>query len=255
MTGLATIIRDTFSSGEAQSIHEALGELCDPIDAYGWSSAGVYSFWDPATLEVLYVGLAGNLAQRFGQHTGRVGAPDSACKRRQIEGFFEANDRLGFSILVQSPLSQPDCAAVDKVYGEILRDDGYRELTQHGHVAIVQTEGLLIESHRLRNGRSPQWNRVSGSTLGAAKATASHSTILEYMTGQSDDFMVARRTLRALAGNATWTAYEEELHALRAGCALLQVEPKECLVLLKPARWERIVSDGYLPADQLELFR
>lgn len=44
---------------------DAIDDLCCPNDNYGWVSAGIYCFWDYYTHEVLYIGLAGDLAERF----------------------------------------------------------------------------------------------------------------------------------------------------------------------------------------------
>lgn len=41
----------------------AIDDLCSPKDNYGWASAGIYCFW-------VYIGLAGDLAERFKQHNG-----------------------------------------------------------------------------------------------------------------------------------------------------------------------------------------
>ena len=41
-----TIIMDSYKKNEIKTVAEYLEEICSPQDSYGWSSAGIYSFWD-----------------------------------------------------------------------------------------------------------------------------------------------------------------------------------------------------------------
>src|SRR5688572_16044246 len=104
---LATIILDSFTKVEAREIAQALDTLCSPEDAYGFASACIYSFWSIPEREVLYVGLARDVAVRFRKHVGLTECNLASCKRQEINAYFESHDRLGYSIVVQSPLDQP----------------------------------------------------------------------------------------------------------------------------------------------------
>ena len=65
-----TVIMDAYRQSETEELAVAIDDLCNPNDSYGWASAGIYCFWDYYAEEVLYLGLAGDLAERFKQHNG-----------------------------------------------------------------------------------------------------------------------------------------------------------------------------------------
>ena len=65
-----TVIIDAYRKEEALEMADAIDDLCSPTDNYGWASAGIYCFWDYYAEAVLYIGLAGDLAERFKQHNG-----------------------------------------------------------------------------------------------------------------------------------------------------------------------------------------
>ena len=78
-----TVIIDAYRENEKQQMADAIDDLCCPNDNYGWASAGIYCFWDYYTHEVLYIGLAGDLAERFMQHNGLLHV-ESGSKEKQI---------------------------------------------------------------------------------------------------------------------------------------------------------------------------
>lgn len=70
-----TVIIDAYSNNETEEMAKAIDDLCSPNDNYGWASAGIYSFWDYDKHEVLYIGLARDLSERFCQHNGLLKIP------------------------------------------------------------------------------------------------------------------------------------------------------------------------------------
>ena len=101
-----TVILDAYTKDEKFDMARAIDDLCSPSDNYGWASAGIYCFWDYYAEAILYIGLAGDLAERFKQHNGILPLK-SGSKQKEIEDYFSKNDRLGYTIFVQSSLSQP----------------------------------------------------------------------------------------------------------------------------------------------------
>ena len=101
-----TVIIDAYRKEETIEIADAVEDLCSPNANYGWASAGIYCFWDYYIEEILYIGLAGDLAERFKQHNGILPLKEGS-KQKKIEEYFSKNERLGYTIFVQSPLSQP----------------------------------------------------------------------------------------------------------------------------------------------------
>lgn len=81
-----SVVREKFASDEREAVRKALDDIASPEDGWGFSSAGLYSFWDPETRQVLYVGLAIDLSERLGQHTGLIPSPAVASARRSISG-------------------------------------------------------------------------------------------------------------------------------------------------------------------------
>ena len=101
-----TVILDAYTKDEKFEMAKAIDDLCSPSDNYGWASAGIYCFWDYYAEAILYIGLAGDLAERFKQHNGILPLK-SGSKQKEIEEYFSKNDRLGYTIFVLSSLSQP----------------------------------------------------------------------------------------------------------------------------------------------------
>ncbi|GAB1157197.1 hypothetical protein YWY31_32220 [Paenibacillus illinoisensis] len=72
-----TVVKEKYSIYEVGKIVDYLDDVCCPNDAIGWSSSGIYCFWDVYTNEILYIGLAIDLKIRFMQHNGLTSIADS----------------------------------------------------------------------------------------------------------------------------------------------------------------------------------
>ncbi len=116
-----TVIIDAYRKKETEELALAIEDICSQNDNLGWASAGIYCFWDYYLEEVLYIGLASDLSDRFKQHNGIKPVSDSSCKFKKIEEYFENNDRLGYSLFVQSPLSQPLTYRNKPTYGKFAK--------------------------------------------------------------------------------------------------------------------------------------
>ena len=214
---LATIIIEYYRSSEMTEISECLDDICSPYDNYGWASTGIYCFWDVYTKEILYIGLAVDLAQRFRQHNGLLKMNSASCKYEYIKNYFNDNEYLGYTIFVQSPLSQP---IMNKILSKHNRDDvdfveaAYKLQDELGYKEVRLIEGNLIESHKRINGNKPKWNKIGGSIEGQ-KYIYSGEKLLELFTLKKDDFIVARSSLREISSNPTYETYENFLHSIR----------------------------------------
>jgi hypothetical protein len=221
---LSTYIHEQYTGNNATEIVKALDELFTPCNDNGWASSGVYCFWAPESFEILYVGLALDLAQRFRQHNGMIKSPRNTCKHYKIKDWFKSHDKLGYSVLVQSSLSQASCKRFnirfDLPKDEMERQHG--ELIMAGHEAIVSTEGLLIEAHKKAKGILPRWNNVGGSISGGKKATARHIYLLKLFSGELDDWMISRKSIMQLFQNPTYEKWENYLHAIRSHAIITQ---------------------------------
>ncbi|MBE4187026.1 GIY-YIG nuclease family protein [Vibrio parahaemolyticus] len=67
---LSTYIRDVYKESETQELADAIEDIASAIDTNGWASAGIYCFWNPENNEILYIGLARDLSNRFKEHNG-----------------------------------------------------------------------------------------------------------------------------------------------------------------------------------------
>ncbi len=215
----ATVIKDAYRKGEEEQIADALQELCCASDTYGWASAGIYSFWDYDTKEVYYIGLAVDLEERFRQHNGLISVDSASCKKDKIDEYFDSNEVLGYSIFVQSPLSQPvthknkdtwkglnpDVFGVADLRASSDRDD------------LKRVEGILIEAYRRVHGVFPKWNQVGGSIAGQKSCKIGNYSIVDDFTKEEFSPLVARMSLRELAteGNEKFAWYENYLHGVR----------------------------------------
>jgi hypothetical protein len=256
-----TVVRDQFGTGQRADVRDALEEIASPLDLYGWSSAGLYSFWDPDTREIKYVGLAIDLPNRFAQHTGLMSCPPTGCKITQINQWFDdGHDALGYSVMLQTPNVQPINERAAKDLGTSLA-----ELRKDPHVLLrplagelEDVEGRLIEHHRLMHGKRPEWNAIGGSAAGAKRVQdVGPDDLFDVLAGVKDSPLVARRTIRELASDPTAVAYEEHLHTARvvatmAGTPGGTLGPAELIVQLEELpdgiqeRARRMSIDGYL---------
>ncbi len=195
---LATVIRDSYRSDERKEIRDALRELL-PVHGPNWHPSGVYCFWDPESRDVLYVGLAKNIEQRFAQHNGFAGSSAKGNKRTKIDEWFGEHPKLGYSIIVQS-------AAV-----ALLEQLGLDTPTE----IIAIGEGQLIEAHLQKFGFRPPWNAMGGSTYGATRVGPLSAGYFLLLTGRVDGLLVARRTIRQLAAEPDSLDREMTLHGAR----------------------------------------
>ena len=152
-----TVIIDAYRKEETQEMAEAIEDLCSANDNTGWASSGIYCFWDYYAEEVLYIGLAGDLAERFRQHNGILPLKQGS-KQSKIEDYFSRNETLGYTIFVQSPLSQPLVHRNKKTYEKFARQQNSPVedlLSEEGRDNIKIVEGILIESYRRKYGHFP----------------------------------------------------------------------------------------------------
>jgi hypothetical protein len=215
-----TFILESYRWDERRAVANALEEIASSRDAYGFASGGVYCFWRLDPREVLYIGRAGDLAERFAQHNALRGMRRGS-KHERIVAHFEQETELGFTVLVRAPNSQTLVGRlrrqVESDFGEfedeellMLADDD-----EVGNEEIAHAEGIAIRSYLLAHGSHPPWNRIGGelSQWGTSMGRPDDSGAL--MTGTTDMLLQARRTIRQLARDATATQFECVLQLAR----------------------------------------
>ena len=196
-----TVIIDAYRKEEALEMAEAIDDLCGPNDNYGWASAGIYCFWDYYIEEILYIGLAGDLAERFKQHNGILPIKEGS-KQKKIEEYFSRNECLGYTIFVQSPLSQPLVHRNQKRYQnfaqqnhspveDMISDEGKENIkVVEGKENIKVVEGILIEAYRRKYGHFPPWNNMGGSVVGQKRVMPNNINIVKSFCSPDDYYMV-----------------------------------------------------------------
>lgn len=280
---LATIILDTFKRDEALAIAAALDEICSPDDTYAFSSACIYAFWNVPKQEILYIGLAKDVARRFRQHTGLVQCEDNCCKRKQIESYFSSNERIGYSVIVQSSLCQPTTKEDEEVIAAAIGDDPFNcDVSDifDAEENIAMAEGMLLELHNQLGDRLPSWNKIGGAQRGRR-----HLSFFEYfphlksmqgeLSGKSEqeieeelaaespyDLLLnvegsalselnARSTLREIANDPTACEHELLLHGVRMLYATRFVSFEQAIGIQEKQnsfagpRFEEMKKDGY----------
>lgn len=250
-----TVIIDAYRKEEAMEMANAIDDLCSPKDNYGWASAGIYCFWDYYAEAILYIGLAGDLAERFKQHNGILPIKEGA-KQKQIEEYFSKNERLGYTIFVQSPLSQPLVHRNRDTYETFAKQNNSSVedmLSEQGKEDIKIVEGILIESFRKKYGHFPPWNGIGGSTVGQKRVMENNINIVKSFCKPDDYYInpiVSRSTIRELSQNAEWAWYENYLHAVRMNILMLDMEYQEALDLVKKNdiinTYEEMQKSGYM---------
>lgn len=250
-----TVIIDAYRKEEARELAEAIDDLCSPNDNYGWASAGICCFWDYYAESVLYIGLASDLAERFKQHNGILPVK-GGTKKEKIEEYFEKNERLGYTIFVQSPLSQPLVHRNKPLYEKFARQQNAPVedlLSEQGRDDIKRVEGILIEAFRRKYGHFPPWNNIGGSVVGQNRVMENNINIVRSFC-TTDDYainpIVARSTIRELSQNPEWAWYENYLHGARMNLLILGMEYDDALDLINRndtiGTYKRMKETGYL---------
>jgi hypothetical protein len=199
---LCTVISESYGTEERRDVADALEELLTP-GSPDWSRRGVYVYWDRESHEILYLGLANDLPTRFQQHNGLV-SHGGGNKTQEINDYFEMKPYLGFTIVVQGA-----AVALHDTMVELDFTLGVRS-----HELIAVGEGQLIETHRLVHGKRPPWNKTGGARQGRRMATPSPS-LLDLLAARRSSLFMARRSLRAIAGDRDAQSYEAAIHASR----------------------------------------
>lgn len=247
-----TIIQNAYSKNQVSDIINALDDLCSPIDSYGWASAGIYSFWDYETKEILYIGLAVNLSKRFQQHNGLIKMDENGCKYAKIEEYFSKKDKLGYSVLLQSPLHQPVTSDNFTDWFKFNPDEvtlkSFNYELPKRDLKIV--EGILIESFKRKYGKFPEWNSVGGSITGQHSTTDGNYAIVEAFSTSEFSVLVSRCTLQELSLNPIYTQYESFLHTIRTHMLIFGMTFEDAKILAckfdQLKTFERILSSNYL---------
>ena len=212
---LRTIILDAYREGEKDEIVKAF----DPLrDNYGWASAGIYCYWDYYTHETYYIGLAVDLTERFKQHNGYYSAIDAkTCKKREIDTYFQTKDKIGFSIIVQSPLSQPVTTRLKAEYKDFFSAWSPVEnyVGEDGKQSIKHQEGVLLEAFRKVNGKLPKWNKMNGSVIGQKSSKLINFESIKVLSNRRTHPLMSRSSIRELAKDPSLERYENFLHAVR----------------------------------------
>lgn len=250
-----TIIIDAYSKDEKEEIAIAVDDLCSPKDNYGWSSAGIYCFWDYYIEEILYIGLASDLSDRFKQHNGIKPVSGSSSKYQKIKNYFKSNERLGYTIFVQSPLSQPLTYRNKDTYQKFadqLNSPIEDMLSTQGKEDIKRVEGILIESYRQKHGHFPPWNEIGGSIDGQhAVMNNNYNIVNSFCTPDeySKNPLISRSTIRELSSNPKYASYENFLHAIRMNMLILGMDYNDALAFTNKydnfGWYKKIINSNY----------
>ncbi len=251
-----TVIIDAYAQSETEQMAFAIDDLCCPCDNYGWASAGIYSFWDYNTHEVLYIGLASDLANRFKQHNGMLSMPEEGCKIAHISEYFKSHDKLGYTIFVQSPLSQPMVHRNRELFEKMASEHNSNikdYASEQGIADIKRVEGILIEAYNQYYGRFPAWNKVGGSLAGQHRVMENNINIVKCFSNPqmyTVNPIVSRSTIRELSNNPTYEGYESYLHAVRMYVLIFGMDYSSALTFAnkmdKYGWYKRMCDDGYM---------
>ena len=212
-TGFGSFILDSYAHDEKAVLAESINDICSPFDSFSWASTGIYCFWDYYSHEILYIGKSIDLSERFRQHNGIAFPHEGGTKREEIGRYFENNPRLGYSIFVQSSLSQ---SSNRRNYKSYPFTDVNRCIDVDSCESISAIEGnFLIECHNL-TGSYPIWNHMGGKVYKYDKKYINiYKELLNHLSGRVMDDFISRSSIRELSSNSSYLCYELELHAIR----------------------------------------
>lgn len=244
---LATIAIDQIDWSEREILWKSINELCSPTSNCGFSSTGIYSFWNPKTFELLYVGLASDLALRVGQHLGLITCDPKCCKSAQVEKFVVHNGRIGVALLLMSPNDQTIAASrKPRITDNERLSEIEAALGVEASRTIAHFESLILRSHKRIVGKLPRWNKNAGSKVGLSHAEASHGGLIEAMSGKFDDAYTARLSIRDLNELPESQIEEYVLHPARMVFATSGLAFEEHV-----AHWTQLYGPG-MSADLLQ---
>jgi hypothetical protein len=260
-----TFVLDAYRWEDRKQMAAAIEDIASPLDTYGFASGAIYCFWRPDSREVLYIGRAVDLPQRFEQHNGMRGSA-LGSKRELIGEYFDEAELLGFSALVRSSVSQTPVARhmhqVERDFGtpaEPEWDDVTKPPRSPTEREIADAEGTAIHSYQLAYNALPPWNKIKGELSGWGASMQRPDSTEQLMTGAVDSLLQSRRTFSELAEDPTATHFEEVLQLARslaaAGSILdnRQLSDRDVLISLDQLEdedstrtRERIREDGYI---------
>lgn len=226
-----TVIIDSYTQSDTESLALAIDDICCPCDHYGWASAGIYCFWNYDTHEVLYIGLASDLHIRFKQHNGLLSMKDG-CKYNQIKEYFNFYNKLGYTIFVQSPLAQPLVNRNKPMYQKIANEINSNVndmISTQGRDDIKCVEGILIEAYNQYYGKLPIWNKIGGCLAGQKSVSPNNINIVKSFANPQEykiNCIVSRSTIRELSFNPT---YENFLHGIRQLVLMFGMDYKDAI--------------------------
>jgi hypothetical protein len=205
---LCTVILQTYRQSETKQVHEALNTLM-PVGHPDWSRKGIYAYWDPETHELLYVGLASSLPDRFAQHNALV-RHGGGNKSAEIADWFAQHPKLGVTTMVQA-------AAI-----ELLKtiSDINPSMGGDPKEIIGLAEGQLIELARVALGKRPRWNKTGGARRGSGLAEHTEQSFIHLLCAARDSLLIARRSLTDLVADEQALRYEATLHSARMRAVL-----------------------------------
>lgn len=214
---LCTVILDAYTKKEIIEMCTAIDDLCSPNDNWGWSSSGIYCYWDYYSKEILYIGLASDLTTRFKQHNGIIKVDNSSSKWNYIEKYFDKKEKIGITIILQSPLNQPVVFRnKDIKFSQISKNDvennnyaGYE-----GKEEIKLLEGQLITIYELKYGKLPKWNIINGSREGQSTVNIISYEIFDSLI-HYNPYLTAKSSIRELEKNPKHCYFESWLHGVR----------------------------------------
>ena len=214
---LSTVILDAYTKEETDEMCKAINDLCSPNDNWGWSSSGIYCYWDYYTKEILYIGLASDLTTRFKQHNGIMNANDSSSKWKYIKKYFDKKEKIGITIILQSPLNQPVVSRnkglkFSRIFETDVKNNNYAGY--EGKESIKLLEGQLIKVYELKHGRLPKWNIINGSIQGQSTVNIISYEIFDSIN-HLNPYLTAKSTIRELEKNPKYCYFESWLHGVR----------------------------------------
>lgn len=248
---LSTIITDVYEESEKGQILDALNEICSPNDTYGWSSAGLYSFWDYETKEILYLGSANNLPNEIKLQNGQIDNPFAYLSLSgKIDNYFRKKQKLGISLLLQSPLEVPEQVNYTSTgikFNQLVNIPN-KPITIPSLQPIVVHEKSLLQMAKGISGKVPVWNKKKNTEQTMVTEFKTKKEVIETMVTNDSNFLVAQSTLREIARNPVLVRYESFLHMLRIFVPLLGL--KKTIASIKwfdaIGTFNEIMSKGYL---------
>ncbi len=178
ITAFSTLLAFQYGMDERSEVPKVIRAITSAAGP-GWSSSGVYVFWDPKSKRVLYVGKATDLATRIADHNGLHAGSGAASKWGRVKGLIDSRGSAGLTLVMAPPeIRRAEKTAQARYRVRVGRivpvadpiratfESDIVRFSAAANFAIAAVESALIRRYADNGNLWPEWNDAEGAMWG-----------------------------------------------------------------------------------------